>query len=418
ILRFVFWEQIEPIGVALGIALLVIKFVMAIYVIPTGSMQPTLRGGNDYGTGDKVLVNKFIYRFEPIRRWDVIVFEFPYPIVHCSQCGYEERGRYGAAEQPALGPGAGCANCGSSRKLEYLSKDYIKRCIGLPGDEIEIADGNILIKSGGRMVFLRKTEEAQAELWVNLFAAARGRKEVSFDKYWKIRGGGAALGNGWPTETGREMQLDYAQPSGIRAHGDKGPGGTPPGALPELVGDVLLEVDLDRAGAKGELALRIRWNRQMLEARFQLAEARVSLFLQGEVLISSEPIPADALRFSLARVDGRAEIRAGSQSLFAELPLTGDSYTLSIEPSLSYSGESVGISDLRLARDVYYTSELRGEVFAKGPSYTVPPGHYFAMGDNSPYSSDSRDWGYVPDPKMIGRALCVLMPFGRIKLIH
>jgi len=39
-------------------------------------------------------------------------------------------------------------------------------------------------------------------------------------------------------------------------------------------------------------------------------------------------------------------------------------------------------------------------------------GQYFAMGDNSYNSSDSRTWGHVPERNIVGRALMVYLPFG------
>jgi signal peptidase I len=74
-------------------------FVMEAFWIPSGSMIPTLE------IGDRVLVNKFIYRFTDPRRGDIIVFE----------------------------------------SVDNSNEDLIKRVVGLPGDEIAVRSGKLFV---------------------------------------------------------------------------------------------------------------------------------------------------------------------------------------------------------------------------------------------------------------------------------
>jgi signal peptidase I len=52
-------------------------------------------------------------------------------------------------------------------------------------------------------------------------------------------------------------------------------------------------------------------------------------------------------------------------------------------------------------------------LLTQGNSYQVPEGHYFAMGDNSSNSKDSRYFGSVPEKDMIGAAAFIHYPFTR-----
>jgi signal peptidase I len=104
-------EYLEAAAIAVLLALFIRAFVVQAFKIPSGSMEPTLL------VGDHILVNKFIYGIKvpfinktvlPIgdpKRGDIIVFIYPL-----------------------------------DRK-----KDFIKRVIGLPGDEIRIANNRIHI---------------------------------------------------------------------------------------------------------------------------------------------------------------------------------------------------------------------------------------------------------------------------------
>lgn len=114
------WEFVDAIAVALVLAVHIIQYVVQAYFIPTPSMVETLR------VGDHLFVEKITYgpiipqmlgmkgpvhlkslAIRELRRGDIIIFTPPIE--------------------------------------NEKHKDYIKRCIALPGDEFHIKDGFVYI---------------------------------------------------------------------------------------------------------------------------------------------------------------------------------------------------------------------------------------------------------------------------------
>jgi signal peptidase I len=50
---------------------------------------------------------------------------------------------------------------------------------------------------------------------------------------------------------------------------------------------------------------------------------------------------------------------------------------------------------------------------AKATTFYVQLDHFLCLGDNSPESSDGRNWGLVPRRLLLGKALLVYYPFSR-----
>ncbi len=86
-------------------------------------------------------------------------------------------------------------------------------------------------------------------------------------------------------------------------------------------------------------------------------------------------------------------------------------------PNLYVNGElaqNFGIRRVASAQPPY-RGYSQGQAYLAQPSqtYVIPPHSYFAMGDNSYNSYDSRYWGPVPEENVVGRGLLVYWPFGR-----
>lgn len=176
-------ETIESVVVAFILAFLFRTFEAEAFVIPTGSMAPTLLGrhkdvqceqckiwftvgasdelgSNDqfYNpfnrlesafcpncryknpirnvpvfTGDRILVNKFPYEFAEPKRFDVVVFKYP--------------------EDPTT--------------------NYIKRLVGRPGEEIKIERGDVYVRRGGTLddwqIVRKQDPDKQRELQLLVF---------------------------------------------------------------------------------------------------------------------------------------------------------------------------------------------------------------------------------------------------------
>ena len=92
-------DWIISIVVAVVLAFLIRQFVVELYIVDGPSMRPTLQ------SQQRLVVNKFIYRFREPEKGEILVFQYP--------------------RDP--------------------SRDFIKRVIAIPGDTVEIKDGRVLV---------------------------------------------------------------------------------------------------------------------------------------------------------------------------------------------------------------------------------------------------------------------------------
>lgn len=80
----------------------------------------------------------------------------------------------------------------------------------------------------------------------------------------------------------------------------------------------------------------------------------------------------------------------------------------------------VYVNEKKLDQSDYLKSDVKtygGSFLRDGETVTVPQDQYFVMGDNRPYSSDSREWGFVKKSEITGKSMFIYWPPNEIKWI-
>lgn len=80
----------------------------------------------------------------------------------------------------------------------------------------------------------------------------------------------------------------------------------------------------------------------------------------------------------------------------------------------------VYVNNQKLDESPYLGSDVRtygGSFMKEGEPVTVPAGEFIVMGDNRPYSSDSREWGFLDREGIIGKSFFVYWPVTTMHVI-
>lgn len=339
--------------------------------------------------GDRLLIDRSTLGIRPARRWEVIVF-------HCPS---------------------------------HASDLCVKRIVGLPGETLEVRDGDIYID--GKIA--RKTlaeQQALAQLihdskYRDPHLPPRWRSDATGSK-WRLDERGNWL---HPQSDAPSPAVDWLTYVHCRRVG-----GSPdsveetpildddpynPGTSRRLndVRDFLLAARVRLAG-NGALFLRANDGRETFQVEIETSSGRLSLqrdshdvpIAQADALAGQLPAAASVAgaheiilstfdRRLLLAIDGRTELTYDYE------PNAVAMRPISRPVAIGIAGPEIEIDRLQVFRDVYYTPPNRpvGSVARR-----LGPDEYFVLGDNSPISVDSRSWmggETVPRRLFVGRLL-------------
>jgi signal peptidase I len=353
--------------------------------------------------GDRLLADKNVYNLRPPRRWEVAVFRCP----------------------------------------ADLSKPFVKRVVGLPGEEITIRDGDVY--ADGQL--LRKTLAQTRETRVPVFDMAHVPDPGGWGVRWLVyppesdprlpkdaarppapagdsivRGGtivlDAASGPDVRLEY-RHWQLDDRREEPVRSQNSyDGPGRGESNVYP--VHDFVLSCDIEvvSAGPDGRFACRLFDGADAVAAEVAVGprasgQAHLSHDRRGGLGsvggVAFEPGRTHALEFAF--VDRRVTLALDGRVVLGpvDLPAEPKRGEVSRPLQLGAAGCHLVVHNLKLDRDIHYTRA--GRHGTRVPA-RLGPGEYFLLGDNSGNSQDSREWPEpgVPRNHFIGKPILVHQP--------
>jgi len=359
--------------------------------------------------GDQIFVLKSVYQFFEPKRWDVIVFKNP--------------------TEPRI--------------------NYIKRCIALPGETLQIVDGDIFIDGQ----IQRKPEKVQEELWMIVYdndhQPARP-DEASFNGHsWKQPFENVGTSK-WDLSTGDPVafNLDSSDSSVQRIQYNDRQGNDfkatyaydDPSSFPimPVCSDLMVQYyprmqDGSAAGAqisKYGIAYQgwIKPNGTM--QIFRLTPSGQQVLIEEGNCTRVDLNKMSQFRF--ATLDHQVVLEYGSTKLIHDLGTEIDDAGTkrNIPPQVQILGYGkLKLIHIGLYRDIYYLSsdkDNRVQRASRENPMTLKDDEFFACGDNSPFSADSRMWtkpglanngkgypaGVVPKDYLVGKAFFVHWPGG------
>ncbi|HEV2968345.1 MAG TPA: signal peptidase I [Pirellulales bacterium] len=334
----------------------------------------------DIIAGDRLLIDRSTFAWRAPRRWEVALFRCP----------------------------------------ERASDYCIKRIVGLPGEAIEIRDGDVYVDGS----IARKPLDRQREMailvhdtaWSSAASDLPNRWSAQPDSGWQIVDGGwqCKLRSPsinwlnyvhWRRTAGGPLTIGEAP---IRD--EDGYNQTTSRQLNDVT-DLMLVCQLSASG-KGTLQLKARDGREEFQVSILPATGAIALARNGREVQSIQAVaglldwPTEVV---LSLIDQQVVLAIGGRTelIYPYVPPSSDLHASSQPFSIGASGLEILISRLQIWRDVYYTRPIRS---ANSTICHLGPDEYFVLGDNSPISRDSRPWTggeVLRDSLLVGRPLSV-----------
>jgi signal peptidase I len=354
--------------------------------------------------GDRLLVDKNVFNIRSPRRWEIAVFRCPVD----------------------------------------TSKPYVKRIVGLPGESIQIVHGEIFVN--GRLV--RKTVDEYREVKILVFDQKHAPTN-NWKERWLIVSKAIGAKESRTTNANNDIMQSgrivmYATNTSQESYSltyhnfdleekiEKpitdwlAYNGAPKRGKSMPVHDFSLSCDVSIQSGEGSFACRIGDGYDSAQVIIPITTRMpTQVIVDGPGAISSEKDfhfeIGQKYHFEFGMVDRTIHLNIDGRELIKPIELTAPyemfpkRNQVSRPLQMAVRGSSIVIENMQLWRDVHYRSEGMNAILEP---HLLADDEYFALGDNSSNSLDSREWA-IPGIKkddMIGKPFLIHQPLksGRV----
>ena len=388
-------EWVSSIVFAVVAATLVHTYFIQPYVIPTGSLERTLR------IGDLLFVSKFHYGarapmttiaapmvhdtipglgirsylkkpqlpyfrlpgFEKVKKNDIVVFSWPADTVRV----------FFKKEE------------GVKKPIDKKS-NYVKRCVGAPGDSLSVIDGVVYINSRQLKLSDRAKPQYDYTVYAQKGVSSRLLISLGIDEFTRK----------YLSAPLNQNQFDavnkYLIAGGQNAKGEIELITDASGIPPKVIRQAGLSLR-EETGRQRTVTL----TDEMLEGLRSNADI-------DSVLKIVEPKGLKGYN-----IFPHAPDYPWNNDNFGPIYIPQKGVTISMTPKVlplykkiirDYEGNTVAVSGNQVS--------INGQVT---DSYTFKQDYYWMMGDNRDHSEDSRSWGYVPANHIVGKPIFIWLSF-------
>ncbi|MER3376501.1 MAG: signal peptidase I [Allomuricauda sp.] len=401
-------EWVSSIVFAIVAATLVHTYFIQPYVIPTGSLERTLR------VGDFLFVSKFHYGarvpmttlaapmvhdtlpifktrsyladvdpetyktswinklqlpymrlpgFERVKKNDIVVFSLPSDTLY----------QFFKAQKAVIKP------------IDKKS-NYVKRCVGTPGDSLAVIDGYVHINGTRLKLSDRAKPMYDYEIYAKNGVSSRLLEEVDASDYLRTYISGAL----------NQSQYNALAPYVLGANR------TPDGKIELLADEDGIPIDVIRQ-------LRLSLTEEKPRSRIANMTDEMVAKLRENSTIDSVVKTEEPKGMYAGAFPQKPNLYPWNNDNFGPIyiPEAGATVDINYKTIPLYK---------KIIRDYEHNDvKVSGQkVFINGKeanSYTFKQDYYWMMGDNRDHSEDSRTWGYVPADHIVGKPVFLWMSF-------